>query len=69
MTYEIKITEVSEGAECSGVQIVACQMNANSDEAAAQVMNDLLRSVSASNTIPIDRLNTNLYKTQWINGI
>lgn len=73
MTYTIKINEVVEG-DVSADQfqkliVVECEMNANSDAAAEQVMNDLLISVAKHNNISTDRLNTNLYKTQWINGI
>jgi hypothetical protein len=73
VTYTIKINEVVEGdvgaERYKGLIMVQCEMNANSDAAAEQVMNDLLISVSKHNNIHTDRLNTNLYKTQWINGI
>lgn len=73
MTYTIRITEVTEG-DVSADQLarlvaVECQMNANSDTTAAEVMSDLLLSISKRNNISTNRLNANLYKTQWINGI
>lgn len=69
MTYTIKINEITEGGDSENLIMVQCEMNANSDEAAAQVMSDLLLSVARHNHIPADNLNTNLYKIQWINGI
>jgi hypothetical protein len=70
MTYTIKINEVIEGGDgTEEIITVNCEMNANSDAAAEQIMNDLVISVAKHNYLSTDRLNTNLYKTQWINGI
>lgn len=73
MTYTIKINEVVEGDvsedQFKRLVVVECEMNANNDAAAEQIMNDLLIAVAKHNNISTDRLNTNLYKTQWINGI
>ena len=70
MTYTIIINEINEGnTEPRDTQLLKCEMNANNDTIAAQVMSDLLLSVSKYNAISTDNLNANLYKTQWINGI
>lgn len=46
VTYTIKINEVVEGGIPENLIMVKCEMNANGDGAAEQIMNDLLISVS-----------------------
>ena len=69
MTYTIKIVEVLENEDADKILTVECQMNANSDAVAAEIMSDLLISFAKHNHLEISDLNANLYKTQWINGI
>lgn len=66
--YEIVITETSE-SDTPLPPIATVQMQSISPAAAAEVMSQLLITIAKHNHLDIERLNTNLYRTQWINGI
>ena len=67
-TYTIRINEVAEGENVSPL-LLECKFGANSDQAADEIMSDLLLSVIKHNHLALENVNANLYKTQWVNGI
>jgi hypothetical protein len=66
--YEIIVQEISE-SDTPLPLVASVQIQAISPAAAAAIMSDLLISIAKHNAIDISKLNTNLYRTQWINGI
>lgn len=63
------MTEYTLTIDVEKNRIVDCKMNAQNQEAADQIMNDLHLSVAKHNGLKPDALNANLYKTTWVNGI
>ncbi len=66
--YIIQINEITEGGDDACV-LVECSLKASNDETATAIFNDLFLSVAKHSNLATDRLNGNVYKTQWINGI
>ena len=68
-TYTIQIAEITEGEHDNDFCLVECSLKASNDETATAIFNDLFLAVAKHSHLPTDRLNGNIYKTQWLNGI
>jgi len=55
--------------EASGHSVLDCTFNSEDQEAAQQIMSDIVISFAKHNALDTGALNANLYQTTWINGI
>jgi hypothetical protein len=50
-------------------RLAKCELRGFSDDVVTAILNDLFLSIAKHADLAHDRLNGNIYKTEWINGI